>query len=64
MPEYLCSQSIDEGQISEVDVFEKLPVNSIYLVWNESALRNPLVMHVKNKIIEMAKEGDFGGRSA
>ncbi|MFT0596302.1 LysR family transcriptional regulator [Klebsiella michiganensis] len=64
MPEYLCSQSIDEGQISEVDVFEKLPVNSIYLVWNESALRNPLVMHVKNKIVEMAKEGDFGGRSA
>ncbi|MGV4935254.1 LysR family transcriptional regulator [Serratia nematodiphila] len=64
MPEYLCSQSIDEGQISEVDVFENLPVNSIYLVWNESALRNPLVMHVKNKIVEMAKEGDFGGRSA
>lgn len=63
MPEYLCSRSINEGKILKVDVFENLPVNLIYLVWNESALRNPLVMYVKNKIVEMAKEGYFDSRS-
>lgn len=61
MPKYLCSQSIAEEKIVEVNIFENLPENSIYLVWNESALRNPLVLHVKNRIIEIAKEGGFVG---
>ncbi|MBK0032573.1 LysR family transcriptional regulator [Erwinia sp. S43] len=64
MPEYLCAQSIKDEQILEVSLFNDFPMNSIYLVWNESALRNPLVMYVKNRIVEIAKRGDFGGQTA
>ncbi|PWC18417.1 LysR family transcriptional regulator [Brenneria roseae subsp. roseae] len=59
MPEYLCAQSIAEGQIVEVRIHERLPVNSIYLVWVESSLRNPLVLGIRNRILDLSKNGEF-----
>lgn len=59
IPEYLCAQSIAEGQIMEVHIHERLPLNSIYLVWVESSLRNPLVLGIRNKILDLSKNGGF-----
>lgn len=59
MPEYLCAQSIAGGQIVEVNVHERLPVNSIYLVWIDSSLRNPLVSGIRDRILELSKIADL-----
>lgn len=59
MPEYLCAQSIAGGQIVEVNVHERLPINSIYLVWIDSSLRNPLVSVIRDRILELSKNSGF-----
>lgn len=59
MPEYLCAQSIAGGQIVEVNVHDRLPVNSIYLVWVDSSLRNPLVSGIRDRILELSKNSGF-----
>ncbi|MGL5423476.1 LysR family transcriptional regulator [Serratia fonticola] len=59
MPEYLCSQALANGAISNIGGEDRVAENSIYLVWNESALGNPLVLKARNRIIEMAEAGMF-----
>lgn len=59
MPEYLCQEEIAAGRIIEISVTGKMPENDIYMVWNESALRQPSVMFVKEHIIKIAETGIF-----
>jgi DNA-binding transcriptional LysR family regulator len=59
MPEYLCQEEIDAGRIVKINITEKMPENEIYLVWNESALRQPSVMFVKEHIIRISDTGFF-----
>ncbi|CDG21516.1 putative LysR-family transcriptional regulator [Xenorhabdus poinarii G6] len=59
MPEYLCQEEIDAGRIIKINLVEQMPENDIYLVWNESALRQPSVMFVKEHIIRVAETGVF-----
>jgi DNA-binding transcriptional LysR family regulator len=59
MPEYLCQEEIDAGKIVKINITEEMPENEIYLVWNESALRQPSVMFVKEHIIRISDTGIF-----
>lgn len=59
MPEYLCQEEINAGRIIQINLTEKMPENDIYLVWNESALRQPSVMFVKEHILRIAETGIF-----
>lgn len=59
MPEYLCQEEITAGRIIQINIGVKMPENDIYLVWNESALRQPRVMFIKEHILSIAETGIF-----
>lgn len=57
MPEYLCREAILAGKVIHIAVKSRVPENDIYLVWNESALRYPGVIYVRDKILESVGDG-------
>lgn len=59
MPEYLCQKSLANGDLIKLDPLTEAFDNDIYLAWNESALRHPRVMFVKNHILRLAESGLF-----
>lgn len=53
LPDYLCEQDIAEGKlISLMDNLEK-PVNPLFLVWPKIALREPRVVFVRDRLLEI-----------
>jgi DNA-binding transcriptional LysR family regulator len=51
LPDYLCAEALAAGHLVELPAARPGPDNSLYLVWNKTALRNPRVVHVRNFLL-------------
>lgn len=63
LPEYLCKQQIEQGELQEIPTPVGRGTLSYYLVWVPSALRQPRVSHARQALLWKLK-AQAGGRSA
>ncbi|MBS7586108.1 LysR family transcriptional regulator [Ancylobacter defluvii] len=51
LPDYLCAEALASGQLVELPTTRPGPDNTLYLVWNKTALRHPRVVHVRDFLL-------------
>ncbi|MDH0127168.1 LysR family transcriptional regulator [Brucella intermedia GD04153] len=51
LPDYLCAEALATGQLVELPTIRPGPDNTLYLVWNKTALRHPRVVHVRDFLL-------------
>jgi DNA-binding transcriptional LysR family regulator len=51
LPDYLCAEALATGQLVELPTARPGPDNTLYLVWNKTALRHPRVVHVRDFLL-------------
>ncbi|MEE4454899.1 LysR family transcriptional regulator [Novosphingobium resinovorum] len=51
LPDYLCAEALATGQLVELPTTRPGPDNTLYLVWNKTALRHPRVVHVRDFLL-------------
>lgn len=51
LPDYLCAEALATGQLVELQTRRPGPDNTLYLVWNKTALRHPRVVHVRDFLL-------------
>lgn len=52
LPDYLCQTALETGALVEVAAHRPAPVNTLYLVWRRSEMRNPRVVHVRDHCLK------------
>jgi DNA-binding transcriptional LysR family regulator len=51
LPDYLCAEALASGQLVELLTTRPGPDNTLYLVWNKTALRHPRVVYVRDFLL-------------
>ncbi|WP_024277408.1 substrate-binding domain-containing protein [Xanthobacter sp. 126] len=51
LPDYLCAEALASGQLVELPTTRPGPDNTLYLVWNKTALRHPRVVYVRDFLL-------------
>lgn len=54
LPDYLCAEPLAAGSLVELPTARPGPDNTLYLVWNKTALRHPRVVHVRDFLLQIS----------
>jgi DNA-binding transcriptional LysR family regulator len=57
MPEYLCRQNLDRGELAEIPAPEVSTYLEYFLVWAPAALRQPRVAHARQTLLQQLAGG-------
>lgn len=55
LPDYLCADVLVSGALVQLVTAKPGPENSLFLVWNKTALRHPRVVHVRDHLLNASK---------
>lgn len=53
LPDYLCHEAIATGKLVSLTPFDDAPCNTLYLVWNQSALRNRNIIRARDLLLDV-----------
>jgi len=56
LPTYLCATELARGELVEIQAPVGPAINSYFLVWSPTALRNPRIAHARQTLVERLRE--------
>lgn len=53
LPDFICADLIEAGQLVSPTKFDGAPLNNLYLVWNKRSLKSPNLVFVRDYIVKL-----------